>query len=186
MAWGQEKGADFHISALRACQYEIFDFVPCSLPLKTLILLTFSCFLIRRRGKECPFLLVENEQREKRCAVRPSKSSARKRGGCISCGRFGAAKKDSGRHGANEVGGVPIAFLRRESAAFSAFHAENIRKCNRHGGGAAAGVARRLLPSLRPISSRISSLTSPDLAQIACKSGESVGGLKEARFCEKR
>ena len=50
MAWGQEKGADFHISALRACQYEIFDFVPCSLPLKTLILLTFSCFLIRRRG----------------------------------------------------------------------------------------------------------------------------------------
>ena len=51
MAWGQEKGADVKISALRACQYEIFDFVPCSLPLKTLILLTFSCFLIRRRGK---------------------------------------------------------------------------------------------------------------------------------------
>ena len=51
MAWGQEKGADFHISALRACHYEIFDFVPCSLPLKTLILLTFSCFLIRRRGR---------------------------------------------------------------------------------------------------------------------------------------
>ena len=58
MAWGQEKGADFHISALRACQYEIFDFVPCSLPLKTLILLTFSCFLIRRRGKDVSFLLV--------------------------------------------------------------------------------------------------------------------------------
>ena len=57
MAWGQEKGADFHISALRACQYEIFDFVPCSLPLKTLILLTFSCFLIRRRGNVHPFLL---------------------------------------------------------------------------------------------------------------------------------
>ena len=51
MAWGQEKGADVKISALRACQYEIFDFVPCSLPLKTLILLTFSCFLIRRRGR---------------------------------------------------------------------------------------------------------------------------------------
>ena len=162
MAWGQEKGADFHISALRACQYEIFDFVPCSLPLKTLILLTFSCFLIRRRGKECPFLLVENEQREKRCAVRPSKSSARKRGGCISCGRFGAAKKDSGRHGANEVGGVPIAFLRRESAAFSAFHAENIRKCNRHGGGAAAGVSR--LSFHFPFSkiSRISLVMRPD------------------------
>ena len=58
MAWGQEKGADFHISALRACQYEIFDFVPCSLPLKTLILLTFSCFLIRRRGiPALPFCL---------------------------------------------------------------------------------------------------------------------------------
>ena len=56
MAWGQEKGADFHISALRACQYEIFDFVPCSLPLKTLILLTFSCFLIRRRGKSALLL----------------------------------------------------------------------------------------------------------------------------------
>ena len=55
MAWGQEKGADVKISALRACQYEIFDFVPCSLPLKTLILLTFSCFLIRRRGKELLF-----------------------------------------------------------------------------------------------------------------------------------
>ena len=58
MAWGQEKGADFHISALRACQYEIFDFVPCSLPLKTLILLTFSCFLIRRRGKRIPFYCI--------------------------------------------------------------------------------------------------------------------------------
>ena len=54
MAWGQEKGADVKISALRAYQYEIFDFVPCSLPLKTLILLTFSCFLIRRRGRR-PF-----------------------------------------------------------------------------------------------------------------------------------
>ena len=58
MAWGQEKGADFHISALRACQYEIFDFVPCSLPLKTLILLTFSCFLIRRRGSARLFLCL--------------------------------------------------------------------------------------------------------------------------------
>lgn len=57
MAWGQEKDADFHISALRACQYEIFDFVPCSLPLKTLILLTFSCFLIRRRGRGVSFFM---------------------------------------------------------------------------------------------------------------------------------
>ena len=30
-----------------------------------------------------------------------------------------AQKKDLRRYGANEVGGVPIAFLRRESAAFS-------------------------------------------------------------------
>ena len=36
----------------------------------------------------------------------------------------------------------PNAFLRRKSAAFSACNAENIRKCNRHGGGAAAGVSR--------------------------------------------
>ena len=112
--------------------------------------------------KERPFLLVENEQREKRCAVRPSKSSARKRGGCISCGRFGEAKKDSGRHGANEVGGVPIAFLRRESAAFSAFHAENIRKCNRHGGGAAAGVSRLSFHFLFSKNGRISSVMRPD------------------------
>ena len=62
MAWGQEKGADVKISALRACQYEIFDFVPCSLPLKTLILLTFSCFLIRRRGSLHPFFLQRKEQ----------------------------------------------------------------------------------------------------------------------------
>ena len=62
MAWGQEKGADFHISALRACQYEIFDFVPCSLPLKTLILLTFSCFLIRRRGKRSSFLFFQKRR----------------------------------------------------------------------------------------------------------------------------
>ena len=37
-----------------------FDFIPCSLPLKTLILLTFSCFLIRRRGKASPFSLSKN------------------------------------------------------------------------------------------------------------------------------
>ncbi len=64
MAWGQEKGADFHISALRTCQYEIFDFVPCSLPLKTLILLTFSCFLIRRRGMWAAFYMNRIRQYE--------------------------------------------------------------------------------------------------------------------------
>ena len=63
MAWGQEKGADVKISALRACQYEIFDFVPCSLPLKTLILLTFSCFLIRRRGRAVLLLYVGKKRR---------------------------------------------------------------------------------------------------------------------------
>ena len=49
MAWGREKGTDVKISALPVSM-RFFDFVPCSLPLKTLILLTFSCFLIRRRG----------------------------------------------------------------------------------------------------------------------------------------
>ena len=54
MAWGQEKGADVKISALPVSM-RFFDFVPCSLPLKTLILLTFLCFLIRRRGREVAF-----------------------------------------------------------------------------------------------------------------------------------
>ena len=49
MAWGREKGTDVKISALPVSM-RFFDFVPCSLPLKTLILLTFLCFLIRRRG----------------------------------------------------------------------------------------------------------------------------------------
>ena len=82
MAWGQEKGADFHISALRACQYEIFDFVPCSLPLKTLILLTFSCFLIRRRGRRAFFarfaryfrpILPSGKEDGQACRSRPRK-----------------------------------------------------------------------------------------------------------------
>ena len=34
------------------------DFVPCSSPLKTLILLTFLCFLIRGRGRDAPFPAV--------------------------------------------------------------------------------------------------------------------------------
>ena len=55
MAWGQEKGTDVKISALPVSM-RFFDFVPCSLPLKTLILLTFSCFLIRRRGMAAAFL----------------------------------------------------------------------------------------------------------------------------------
>ena len=58
MAWGQEKGADVKISALPVSM-RFFDFVPCSLPLKTLILLTFSCFLIRRRGTPFSFLLQD-------------------------------------------------------------------------------------------------------------------------------
>lgn len=75
MAWGQEKGADVKISALRACQYEIFDFVPCSLPLKILILLTFSCFLIRRRGKQVLLFLemkrsLSMKNEERRCRMK--------------------------------------------------------------------------------------------------------------------
>ena len=57
MAWGQEKGTDVKISALPVSM-RFFDFVPCSLPLKTLILLTFSCFLIRRRGMTAAFLYL--------------------------------------------------------------------------------------------------------------------------------
>lgn len=38
-----------------------FDFVPCSLPLKTLILLTFLCFLIRRRGIISLFAQADKE-----------------------------------------------------------------------------------------------------------------------------
>ena len=47
-----------------------------------------------------------------------------------------------GIRGARNAVVRPNAFLRRKSAAFSACNAENIRKCNRHGGGAAAGVSR--------------------------------------------
>ena len=57
MAWGQEKGTDVKISALPVSM-RFFDFVPCSLPLKTLILLTFLCFLIRRRGKSVSFFIA--------------------------------------------------------------------------------------------------------------------------------
>ena len=64
----------------------------------------------------------------------------RKMAAVQSTAAFGCAKRNAQGHGANEVGGVPIAFLRRESAAFSAWNAENKRKCNRHGDGKAAGV----------------------------------------------
>ena len=43
MAWGQEKGSDVKISALPVSM-RFFDFVPCSLPLKTLILLDYLMF----------------------------------------------------------------------------------------------------------------------------------------------
>ena len=68
MAWGQEKGADVKISALPVSM-RFFDFVPCSLPLKTLILLTFSCFLIRRRGKGFLFFRVGRGRRAETPAV---------------------------------------------------------------------------------------------------------------------
>lgn len=47
-----------------------FDFVPCSLPLKTLILLTFSCFLIRRRGSLHLIVEVPVTYLDKTTAVR--------------------------------------------------------------------------------------------------------------------
>ena len=67
-----------------------------------------------------------------------------------------------GIRGARNAVVRPNAFLRRKSAAFSACNAENTRKCNRHGGGAAAGVSR--LSFHFPFSkiSRISLVMRPD------------------------
>ena len=67
-----------------------------------------------------------------------------------------------GIRGARSAVVRPNAFLRRKSAAFSACNAENTRKCNRHGGGAAAGVSR--LSFHFPFSkiSRISLVMRPD------------------------
>ena len=76
-----------------------------------------------------------------------------------------------GIRGARSAVVRPNAFLRRKSAAFSACNAENIRKCNRHGGGAAAGVSR--LSFHFPFSkiSRISLVMrpDPDLTQTGAK-----------------
>ena len=76
-----------------------------------------------------------------------------------------------GIRGARNAVVRPNAFLRRKSAAFSAYNAENIRKCNRHGGGAAAGVSR--LSFHFPFSkiSRISFVMrpDPDLTQTGAK-----------------
>ena len=52
-----------------------------------------------------------------------------------------------GIRGARSAVVRPNAFLRRKSAAFSACNVENIRKCNRHGGGAAAGVSHLSSPN---------------------------------------
>ena len=78
-----------------------------------------------------------------------------------------------GIRGARNAVVRPNAFLRRKSAAFSACNAENTRKCNRHGGGAAAGVSR--LSFHFPFSkiSRISLVMrpDPDLTQTGAKRG---------------
>ena len=47
-----------------------------------------------------------------------------------------------GTRGARSAAIWPAAFFRRESADFSALHAENRRKYSRHEGGIAAGVSR--------------------------------------------
>ena len=76
-----------------------------------------------------------------------------------------------GIRGARNAVVRPNAFLRRKSAAFSACNAENLRKCNRYGGGAAAGVSR--LSFHFPFSkiSRISFVMrpDPDLTQTGAK-----------------
>ena len=84
-----------------------------------------------------------------------------------------------GIRGARSAVVRPNAFLRRKSAAFSACNAENIRKCNRHGGGAAAGVSRlsfhfpfskisRIFAVMRP---------DPDLTQTVCNEEGKLEGL---------
>lgn len=67
-----------------------------------------------------------------------------------------------GIRGARSAVVRPNAFLRRKSAAFSACNAENIRKCNRHGGGAAAGVSCLSFHFLFSKISRISLVMRPD------------------------
>ena len=76
-----------------------------------------------------------------------------------------------GIRGARNAVVRPNAFLRRKSAAFSACNAENIRKCNRHGGGAAAGVSHLSFHFLFSKNGRISSVMrpDPDLTQTGAK-----------------
>ena len=62
--------------------------------------------------------------------------------GEMPCGWLLCAYFWPGMGGARNAVVRPNAFLLRKSAVFSACNAENIRKCNRHGGGAAAGVSR--------------------------------------------
>ncbi len=62
--------------------------------------------------------------------------------GEMPCGWLLCAYFWPGMGGARNAVVRPNAFLRRKSAAFSAYNAENIRKCNRHGGCVAAGVSR--------------------------------------------
>ena len=55
-----------------------------------------------------------------------------KRGGCIIMRPFWRSQKDSRRHGPTKLVEYRLHFAARKRR-FSAFHAENIRKCNRHG-----------------------------------------------------
>ena len=67
-----------------------------------------------------------------------------------------------GIRGARSAVVRPKAFLRRKSAAFSAYNAENIRKCNRHGAGEACGVSRLSFHFLFSKNECISSVMRPD------------------------
>ena len=62
--------------------------------------------------------------------------------GEMPCGWLLCAYFWPGMGGARNAVVRPNAFLRRKSAAFSAYNAENIRKCNRHGASEACGVSR--------------------------------------------
>ena len=108
MAWGQEKGTDVKISALPVSM-RFFDFVPCSLPLKTLILLTFSCFLIRRRGISSFYFIAKPEY-------------------CISLTWNGENEWASGyltQHGLSEFGRMEIRKMERQHILVDVSHLNN-------------------------------------------------------------
>lgn len=86
-----------------------------------------------------------------------------------------------GMGGARNAVVRPNAFLRRKSAIFSACNAENIRKCNRHGGCVAAGVSRLSFHFLFSKNECIFAVMrpDPDLTQTGAKTQWIYGDLTD-------